>query len=154
VADAYGITATTVTMLRESQNHAFRLWATYSVTTGRITPHVDLYFRAPDCTTPPPADADSYTIVVDKSAAPGWLVGNFDKAWAVDPFDTYPTTGLSDFVAHSVRRGDTGVCEGILQYVRGHRALSAYRYNYPSGGFAYIPFGYPILYSKHYVGAR
>ncbi|RKG68606.1 hypothetical protein, partial [Corallococcus terminator] len=59
--------------------------------------------------------------VLDRTAAVGWLVGNFDRAYFVSP-----GRGTSDF--SSVRRGATGACESVALFaVPGYTLLLADR---------------------------
>lgn len=128
---AYGLTAGLVT-LRETYQEDFEsrtemLWVTRVVATGEVAQKVDVYFTA---TTSPCLEAALVpTFVVDRNAAPGWLIGNGDAAYRV-------SVTRGEWMPAYVRRASTGNCEAVADpaTLTGVLVRSYYRVPRSTGG--------------------
>jgi hypothetical protein len=116
---SFGLGAGTVT-LRE--NYAPYIpepvFVTRRIATGAVAQQIDVYFTTSNCAA---ATAPISSFTNDPNAAPSWLVGNFDRAYYVDPNPV-------QFTIISVRRAATGTCEAVTPVGTNGRALLP---NYP-----------------------
>jgi hypothetical protein len=92
-----------VTLEETFSNTALPVFVTRYVHNGEIAHEVDVYFLVRDCA------ADS-GIVIDKSAAVGWLLSSGGTPYFVEA----PGFGGS---RSSVRRATTGLCENFPSYI-------------------------------------
>jgi hypothetical protein len=146
---AYGVSAGTVTLreqywVREGVFRYSPLWVTRFIATGEIAQQADIYLATVDCTTTP-GTSNAGGLVRERSATPGWLVGNYDMAWAVDPLYDQRKPEIIRFTAASVRRSATGACERVFGLVSGYSAFPRYPRLRPDGGdYEYVSLPYAI----------
>jgi hypothetical protein len=114
---SFGLTSGTVTLRENYSPYAATVYVTRRIATGEVAQQVDVYFGDSACT----VSTQFLGIVLDRAAAPGWLVGNFDRAYFVS------ASNLTISGATSIRRGATGACESITPVsVTGRALVSEY----------------------------
>ncbi len=147
---AYGVSAGTVTLreqywVREGVSLYLPLWVTRFIATGEVVQQADIYLATVDCTTAPNGTFLFGGLVRERSAAPGWLVGNYDMAWGVAPVSENEKPETIQFTAASVRRSATGACERTSGLVSGYRAVPLYpRYRPDAGDYEFVSLPYAI----------